>query len=374
MRSLIARLRAADPAAALPQRPDERAEADLRALLAEPMPVPMPVPVPEPDEAWSPPVREPRRLAPVLVTVAAAVAVVLGTAAVLAGAGQRQDAAAPAPTSSASSAPGLRPPYIPDDCHPAAVAPFQCGTYRSEYGAPSITGSTGGPAEDPLTISFSTVRTALLLTARSDDGCFAASIPVVHDGTRLVRAGEALFGVSERCPGGMRTGTWGERFLRGPLAIDGGGDGLAFDVSTAMVTFEYQGAAAMGEPQLPRNDARCIPAHVTPFGCARFRSTSGTGALAFLGEHPFRLSFQHVNGQLTGSLAGGCNGTAVVFQPDDHVIFAAPGGSTLMACSADRSARDRAVSDFFRGELTVAITDRTIVFTSGASSATFTTG
>uniref|UniRef100_UPI0035CA1AF8 hypothetical protein n=1 Tax=uncultured Amnibacterium sp. TaxID=1631851 RepID=UPI0035CA1AF8 len=280
----------------------------------------------------------------------------------------RTNVAAPTPAPSAM----LEPPYIPDDCSPAAVAPFECGTYRSVYGAPAVTGDTGGPAKDPLSISFSTIHGVLYLTARSES-CFAAGVPVRYDGNRLTLAGRLLVGQAAGCTGAGTNDAkhWANAFLRGPMRIDASGGGLAFDTDTAMVTFRYQGAAGIGEQQLPRNDATCVAAHVQPFSCATYRSTGGTGTLSFLAAHPYTLRFQHINGELTAELGGDCNSLSVILQPDTHTVFAIPAGSTLVGCVKERGDRDNAIAAFFRGDMTVSTTADTIVFSLNGSSATF---
>ena len=80
-----------------------------------------------------------------------------------------------------------------------------------------------------------------------------------------------------------------------------------------MVTFEYLGAAPIGEEQLPRNDSACVAAHVAPFACGAYRSTQGTrDAPRSSASSPYTLRFQHINGELTAELGGGCNGMSVV--------------------------------------------------------------
>lgn len=356
----IDRLGASDPAAGLAPQPDERAEADLRLLLAEPQRTPVAVPGPER-----------RRLAPILVTGVVAVVVIAVTLAVFGAVRTRADVAAPSPTSSAM----LEPPYLLEDCVPSEVLPFECGTYRSVYGAASVSGDTGGPAKDPLSISFASAHGVLYLSARSAS-CFAAVVPVRYDGKRLVRIGQLLVGQAAGCTGAGTNDAkhWANAFLNGPLAIAGGGGGLAFDLDTAMVTFRYQGPAAIGERQLPRNDTTCVTAHVQPFTCTSLRSSGGTGDLAFLRTSRYTLRFQHINGELTASLGGGCNGMSVVLQQDPgpaRIIVAIPGGMTTVACGGLRGAHDAAISAFFRGELTATVSGDTVVFTRGSSSATF---
>jgi hypothetical protein len=354
-------LRRADPAAGIAT--DDRAEADLRLLLAETRTDVVPLR----------PVMERRSAVPVLVTAIVAVLVVALSATLLLAVHSRTDAAAPTPTPSATV---IEPPYLADDCEPQRVLPFECGTYRSVYGAPSVTGDTGGPAEDPVSISFTSTQGVLLLTAVSRS-CFAAVVPVRYDGRRLVRVGELLVGQSSTCtegPGLRDAAHWADAFLRGSLRLDGTGGGLVFDVSTAMVTFEYQGVAGIGEPQLPRNDTRCVAAHVAPFACGTFRATSGTGSLAFLRSDPYRLVFTHVNGELTASFTGGCNAMSVVLEPEHGpagLVVAIPGATTSMGCPGVEGTHDRAVSDFFDGEVTAAVSRTTVTFTKGSSSATF---
>lgn len=356
----IDRLRSADPAAGLGSQPDERAAADLRLLLAEP-------------HRTAEPVRRPerRRLAPILVTGVVAVVVIAVTLAVFGAVRPRTNVAAPSPAPSAM----LEPPYLLEDCVPSDVLPFECGTYRSVYGAASVSGDTGGPAKDPLSISFTSAHGVLYLSARSGS-CFAAVVPVRYDGKRLVRIGQLLVGQAAGCTGAGTNDAkhWANAFLNGPLAVDAGGGGLAFDVGTAMVTFEYQGSAAIGERQLPRTDTTCVTAHVRPFTCAGRRSIGGTGTLAFLRASPYSLRFQHINGELTASLGGGCNGMSVVLQQEPGpagIIVAIPSGTTTAACGGPSGAHDAAISAFFRGELTATVSGDTVVFTRGSSSATF---
>lgn len=359
------RLRAADPASSLPPQPDTRAEADLRVLLAEPQSV----------SAVPHRVASSRRFGPVLVTGLVAIVVVAITAAVLGVVEPRTDQAAP-PASPTSAPSTISPPYQLGGCRPAEVLPFQCGTYRSVYGADAITGNTGGPAKDHLSLSFTTQHGVLLLRAQTDS-CFAGVLPVRYDGKALVGAGEPLFGEASGCsgPGTNDKKNWAYAFLTGPLVVSPGG-GLAFNTAKSLVTFDYEGSADIGEPQLPRNDATCITAHVEPFSCGDYRSSGGTGTLAFLGSSPYRLGFHHLNGELTAGLMGDCNSIGVSFQPDSSpaglTIVAIPGGSTAMGCMGDRGTHDEKISDFFDGVLTYRITGDTITFTKGSSSATFT--
>ena len=141
-----------------------------------------------------------------------------------------------------------------------------------------------------------------------------------------------------------------------------------------MVTFEFLGAASIGDEQLPRNDSACVAAHVAPFACGAYRSTKGSGTLRFLASSPYTLRFQHINGELTAELGGGCKGMSVVIEPEPGpagLVVAIPGGSTLPLCPGTRGAHDQAVSAFLRGELTATITDRSVTLTKGESSATF---
>lgn len=363
MSAPIDRLRAADPAAGLGAQPDERAEADLRLLLAEARPA-------------SAPARRPERRAigPLLVTAVVAAAVIAVTATALAIVHPRTDVGGTTPASPNTSS--IQPPYIAEDCAPQKVLPFECGTYRSVYGAPSVTGDTGGPAKDPLSMSFTTAQGGLLLTVRSAS-CFAAVVPVRYDGKRLIRTGTLLVGEASGCtgPGTNDARHWADAFLRGPLEVDASVGGIAFDSSSAMVTFQYEGAAGIGEAQLPRTDRTCVPAHVQPFTCAVSRSTKGTGTLAFLAAAPYTLRFEHSNGELTAVLAGKCNTMSVVVEPEPGpagLVVAIPGASTAMGCFGVAGAHDAAVSAFFRGELTLSTTGSGITFTKGGTSATFT--
>ena len=346
----IDRLRRADPAAGLGAQPDERAEADLALLLAEPRPAPA--------RAGRP---APRRIAPILVTAVVAIAVVALTAAVLAFAHPRTDAGGTGtPTLGTAS------------CHPAAVLPFQCGTYRSTYGGAAITGDSGGPAKDRLSISFTAQEGGLLLSARTG-GCFAEQVLVRYDGTRLVRIGPPVYGQNGCFGKGADTGTWAYAFLRGPLQLTGT-DGPYFGSGRSSVFFEYEGAAPIGAAQLPRNDTGCVTAHVQPFPCGNLRSTAGTGALAFLGSSPYTLGFRHLNAQLTAGLSGGCNELSFALEPDGDSIVVAGSSATDMLCLGPRGAHDTALSRFFGGVLTARISGTTITFAKGSSSATFQRG
>ena len=357
------RLRGADPAGRLPQQPDARAEDDLQLLLAEPVPAPRPARVAAPDRS---------RRAPLPITAVVAAAVVLVTAGVLVAVHPDHDVAAPV-SQSASSVPTVGPPYVLDGCRPSHALPFQCGTYRSVFGGSAVTGAAGGPAEDALSISFIPQQGVLLMEAVGDR-CFGAGIPVRFNGTRLVRAGEALFGETSGCgssasPTGDRG--WATAFLQGPLRVDVAGSGLVFGSGTSTVAFEYQGTAAIGERQLPRNDRTCVPAHVEPFRCGTFRSSSGTGSLAFLGTDRYRLSFQHVNGELTVSLVGRCNATSASIQFDGPEAVVIPRGVTTMGCPGDRQRHDDEIARFFDGIVGYRAGADSVTFRSGDTAATF---
>ena len=352
----IARLRAADPAAG-DRRPDERAERDLRLLLTE---APSTGPV-----TPAPPSH--RRTAPLLVTAVVAAAVIALTVAVLGIPHPQTDVGGTAPVS-------IAPTLGTGACHPAELLPFQCGTYRSTYGGKAITGDTGGPAKDPLSISFTRVGGLLTLSARTSS-CLAMSVPVRYDGKRLVRLAAVTPEVGVICHGvdfGTLRGNWAYKFLNGPLDVDGA-DGPYFGKGDSSVFFSYQGAAPIGEQQLPRNETTCVPAHVAPFSCSPYFSSGGSGSVAFLGTNLFRLSFLHINGQLTAVLGGRCNSLSVVLQPDGNTLVASGGGTTTMLCTGAPGLQDAAVMRFFSGVLTYRIDGSRLTFASGSSSAVFST-
>lgn len=317
----IDRLRAADPGAALGPQPDERAEADLRVLLAEPQPA-----------GASAPHRERRRLAPVLVTAVVALAVIALTAAVLGFVHPRTDVGG-------TSTPTLGP----SDCHPAEVLPFECGTYESTYGGKAITGDLGGPAKDRLRISFTPKDGALLLTASTID-CFAETVMVRYDGTRLIRIGTPEYSENDCNGPGADKKSWAYAFLNGPLELGGdvSVDGPDFGSGASSVFFEYLGAAPIGAQQSPRNDDGCVAAHVQPFSCSDAVSAAGSGTVEFLGSNRYKLFFRHGNGQLTAVLDGACNTLSFVFEPDGNTLVAIPAGSTLVGCFGDRAQHDAA--------------------------------
>lgn len=186
--------------------------------------------------------------------------------------------------------------------------------------------------------------------------------------------GRATYG-EDGCRGpGANTGDWAYRFLNGPLELSPGGGDLAFNLGKAMVTFEYLGVTPLGQIPLPRNDARCVAAHVGPFSCGQYRSVSGTGTLTFLTHHSYRLQFDHLNGELTSSLYGDCNSVSASLQPDGNTVYAIAGASSAMGCSHDREARDQAMGKFFSGTLKYRTNGTTLTFTTPTATAIFVRG
>lgn len=172
MKRISARLRSADPACSLPPLPDARAERDLHTLQSEQL-TEAPQRAPEraagtgPERAWT----------AAVVTIVLVVGIVAVSAWAI-GLGRPVE-----PAGVSSPPPPVATPAAGLACHPADVAPFECGTYRSNYGAKTITGDAGGPAKDALTISFSGSGGTLVLRAVSPH-CFDATIPVKTEPSR----------------------------------------------------------------------------------------------------------------------------------------------------------------------------------------------
>jgi hypothetical protein len=280
-------------------------------------------------------------------------------------AGSSAPTAAPRPPSAAAA--------IGATCHPAEILPFECGTYRSVWGAKSITGDAGGPAKDPLTLSVSHGGSGLVLHAVSAH-CLTATVPFRHETTRLVPTGPATYGQGGCFGSGPNTRDWAYAFLRGPLVLDAGAGGLAFNERHAMVTFEYEGVTAPGSRPIVRTDRGCVPAHVVPFSCGTYRSVRGTGELAFLAAHPYRLSFEHINGELTAELMGQCNALSAPVEPDGGELVVVSVGSTLEACMGPPGARDTAFVNVLTGTVRFHVDGSEVTFTKGASSAVFRLG
>jgi hypothetical protein len=292
-------------------------------------------------------------------------------------AGSASGTGGPIAASTASSSPsGSTTAGVParasaSACRPVLVLPFECGTYRSVFGVKSVTGSTGGPATDRLTLSFLPVKGRLMLEAVGDD-CFNAELPVSVRGARLIRTGEIRYG-GGACHGpGANTHDWAYAFLNGPLQFDAsGGGGLVFDSRTAMVTFEYDGVTPLGQKPIPRNEFTCVAAHIAPFSCGRYTSTSGTGALAFLRHHQYRLGFEHINGELTVTMKGTCNALSSILEVDGASAVALPGASSSMACAGPDGGWDDTLARFFDGVLTYRIDGSELTFSSRTATAVF---
>ncbi len=311
-----------------------------------------------------------------VVLVAALVVVVLGAVVVLFSAAAEPATTAPAARAAASDANLHIVVDPPPACRPTAVFPLQCGTYRSTFGGEAVRGVGGGPRQQPLQISFTVRADGLVLLAGS--GCWTAEVPMrfVADPDRrrrfperiAERAGAPRFDTG-RC-GSRSTGEagWARSFLRSSLRTE---TAESFGSGRTAVFFEYQGSAPIGQPQIARNDRRCVPAHVAPFRCGEYRSTGGTGSVAFLAARPFRLSFHHLNGRLTAGLLGRCNALSAELQPDGEAVVATGGASTMMGCPGVRAADDGAVSDFFHGVLRMRQHDGVVTFSSPRGTATF---
>jgi hypothetical protein len=253
------------------------------------------------------------------------------------------------------------------------VLPFECGTYRSVWGAATVNGDAGGPATDPLMLSISRAGSGLVLRAVGAH-CFAATVAFRLEGKRIVRTAPATYGQGGCLGPGPNTKDWAYAFLRGPLELDGGTGGIAFTMRHAMVTFDYEGVTPLGSRRIARNDRSCVPAHVRPFSCGTYGAVRGTGTLAFLAAHPYRLSFQHMNGELTAELMGQCNALAASVEPDGGALTVAGIASTLEGCTGPPGARDDAFVRFLTGTLRFQVDGDRVTFTKGASSAVFQLG
>ncbi|MDH2442639.1 META domain-containing protein [Amnibacterium sp. CER49] len=290
----------------------------------------------------------------------------------LAGCAGTSGAAAPmtAPASTATPTPASA---TGPTCHPAEILPFECGTYRSVWGAKPVVGDAGGPAKDPLTFSVDAARSGLVVHAVGAH-CFTATQPVRLEGKRLVPIGRGTYGRGGCAGEGANTKDWAYAFLRGPHRIDASTGGLAFDLGAAMVTFDHEGVAPLGSTPVARNDRACVPAHVRPFSCGTYRSVSGSGTLTFLAAHPYRLSFEHINGGLTAELMGRCNALGAAVEPDGDELVVVGVGSTLMGCTGAPGAEDAAFFRILTGALRFQVSGSRLTVTKGASSAVFRRG
>jgi heat shock protein HslJ len=103
----------------------------------------------------------------------------------------------------------------------------------------------------------------------------------------------------------------------------------------------------------------------------RYRATNGTGTLAFLKEHSYRLGFEHINGELTATLDGTCNAFSPILEIDGKRVVAIPGASTAVGCLGPDGGWDNALSRFFDGVLTYRISGDTLTFSSRMATAVF---